>query len=52
MNTKKFDIIVYGATGFTGRLVAQYLHTQYGNGGETRWAMAVTKVLIKDRLRK
>ena len=37
---KEFDIIVYGATGFTGRLVAQYLDAQYGNGRELTWAMA------------
>ena len=30
------DIVVYGATGFTGRLVAEYLVQQ----GVTRWAMA------------
>ncbi|QQV78550.1 saccharopine dehydrogenase NADP-binding domain-containing protein [Sphingomonas aliaeris] len=33
---KDFDIIVYGATGFTGRLVAEYLVQT----GATRWAMA------------
>ncbi|QBM74775.1 saccharopine dehydrogenase [Sphingomonas sp. AAP5] len=33
---RDFDIIVYGATGFTGRLVAEYL-TQ---SGAQRWAMA------------
>ena len=33
---RDFDIIVYGATGFTGRLVAEYL-TQIG---APRWAMA------------
>ena len=33
---REFDIIVYGATGFTGRLVAEYL-TGRGIG---RWAMA------------
>ena len=33
---RDFDIIVYGATGFTGRLVAEYL-TQIG---AQRWAMA------------
>ncbi|GGA53386.1 saccharopine dehydrogenase family protein [Sphingomonas psychrolutea] len=33
---RDFDIIVYGATGFTGRLVAEYL-TQTG---AKRWAMA------------
>jgi len=41
MNPKaEFDIIVYGATGFTGRLVAEYLAGKYGIGGAVRWAMA------------
>ena len=35
-----FDLIVFGATGFTGRLVAEYLNTHYGVGGEVAWAMA------------
>jgi len=39
MSDKKFDIVVYGATGFTGRLVAEYLNNRYGNGDEVRWAM-------------
>jgi short subunit dehydrogenase-like uncharacterized protein len=38
--TKDFDIIVYGASGFTGRLVAEYLAQQYGVGGDVSWAMA------------
>ena len=37
---KKIDLIVYGATGFTGRLVAEYLHRQYGSSGDVAWAMA------------
>jgi short subunit dehydrogenase-like uncharacterized protein len=36
----EFDIIVYGATGFTGRLVAEYLAATCGVDGEVRWAMA------------
>lgn len=41
MNPKaEFDIIVYGATGYTGRLVAEYLAQRYGVGGEVKWAMA------------
>ena len=41
MNPKaEFDIIVYGATGFTGRLVAEYLAARYGVGGSVKWAMA------------
>jgi short subunit dehydrogenase-like uncharacterized protein len=37
---KAFDLIVFGATGFTGRLVAEYLLKTYGVGGAVRWAMA------------
>ncbi len=37
---KTFDIIIFGATGFTGRLVAEYLNATYGVGGTVRWAMA------------
>ncbi|MEP7705850.1 saccharopine dehydrogenase NADP-binding domain-containing protein [Paraglaciecola sp. 25GB23A] len=39
-NTKEFDLVVYGATGFTGRLVAEYLVKQYANDTSLRWAMA------------
>jgi short subunit dehydrogenase-like uncharacterized protein len=34
------DIIVYGATGFTGRLVAEYLTQTYPGSSAPRWAMA------------
>ncbi|MBO9711379.1 saccharopine dehydrogenase NADP-binding domain-containing protein [Sphingomonas sp.] len=34
----EFDIIVYGATGYTGRLVAEYLAATYPGG--LKWAMA------------
>jgi short subunit dehydrogenase-like uncharacterized protein len=36
----EFDAVVYGATGYTGRLVAEYLLKTYGSGGGVRWAMA------------
>ncbi|MEM6485857.1 MAG: saccharopine dehydrogenase NADP-binding domain-containing protein [Pseudomonadota bacterium] len=36
---RKFDVVVFGATGFTGRLVAEYLATSYAND-DFRWAMA------------
>ena len=29
MSSSKLDIVVYGATGFTGQLVAEYLAAQY-----------------------
>jgi short subunit dehydrogenase-like uncharacterized protein len=37
--SSKFDIVVYGATGFTGQLVAEYLAEHY-TGGSLKWAMA------------
>ncbi len=37
---KPFDLIVFGATGFTGKLVAEYLNSTYGAGGSVRWALA------------
>ncbi len=39
-SSSKFDIIVYGATGFTGQLVAEYLATQYRDDKQLKWAMA------------
>ncbi len=40
MTQPKFDIVVYGASGFTGRLVAEYLAANYGAGSGLTWAMA------------
>lgn len=39
-SNREIGIVVYGATGFTGRLVAEYLNNQYGVNGEVVWAMA------------
>jgi short subunit dehydrogenase-like uncharacterized protein len=38
---KEFDIVVHGATGFTGRLVIEYLMARYPRGADAtvRWAM-------------
>jgi short subunit dehydrogenase-like uncharacterized protein len=38
--SSKFDIVVYGATGFTGQLVAEYLAAHYTGKGDPKWAMA------------
>ena len=27
--SRKFDLVIYGATGFTGQLAAEYVHTHY-----------------------
>jgi short subunit dehydrogenase-like uncharacterized protein len=49
MNPKIHDLIVFGATGFTGRLVAEYLNTTYGVGRDVKWAMAGRSL---DKLRR
>ena len=36
---KQFDLVVHGATGFTGRLVVEYLLQHYPAGSGLRWAM-------------
>ena len=36
--SREFDVVVYGATGFTGRLVAEYLAATYP--ADLTWAMA------------
>lgn len=38
MTQRVHDVVVYGATGYTGRLVAEYLATAYPSG--LNWAMA------------
>jgi short subunit dehydrogenase-like uncharacterized protein len=37
---REFDLVLYGATGFTGQLVAEYLRDRYGVDGDLRWAIA------------
>jgi short subunit dehydrogenase-like uncharacterized protein len=39
MATSQLDIVEYGATGFTGQLVAEYLAARY-TGTDLKWAMA------------
>lgn len=38
--SREFDVVVWGATGFTGRLVAEYLYDRYGDDPSLKWAMA------------
>lgn len=37
---KKYDVVIFGATGFTGKLVVEYFLSQYGAGSNVSWAMA------------
>ena len=36
---REFDVIIWGATGFSGQLVAEYMAQTYGTGDELRWAL-------------
>jgi short subunit dehydrogenase-like uncharacterized protein len=38
-SSRRIDILLWGATGFTGQLVAEYLLRHYGVGGTVRWAI-------------
>lgn len=38
-NDRELDVVLWGATGFTGRLVAEYLLERYGAGRDLRWAL-------------
>ena len=39
-NIKEYDFVVYGATGFTGKLVVEYLVHKYSNNSKIKWALA------------
>lgn len=39
MSERAHDLLLFGATGYTGRLVAEYLKERYGDGS-LRWALA------------
>ncbi len=49
MSDRAYDLVLFGATGFTGRLVAEYL-TQHGSG--LRWALAGRDGKKLDALRR
>ena len=37
--SREFDVVLQGATGFTGRLVAEHLLRVHGVNGGIRWAL-------------
>ncbi len=39
-DAREFDVIIYGSTGYTGRLVAEYMAQEYGGKDAPKWAMA------------
>lgn len=40
IQSRKFDVIIWGASGFTGKLVAEYLYKNYSSSGDLKWAIA------------
>ncbi|MBT4161447.1 MAG: saccharopine dehydrogenase, partial [Gammaproteobacteria bacterium] len=52
MTKRTFDVVVWGATGFTGRLVAEYMVRTYGIGGDITWAVAGRSASKLESLRK
>ena len=40
MSKREFDVIVFGASGYTGKLVAEYMGKEYGNDESISWAIA------------
>src|SRR6056297_2310720 len=52
MAAPAYDLILLGATGFTGRLVAEYLLERYGVDAELRWAIAGRSATKLEALRR
>ena len=40
MSEREVDVIVFGASGYTGKLVAEYMGKEYGNDESISWAIA------------
>lgn len=49
--SREFDIIVWGASGFTGRLVVLYLFNKYGVTGDLKWAMGGRNLIKLKKVR-
>ncbi len=50
--SRELDLIVWGATGFAGRLVAEYLLAKYGASGELSWGLGARNLDRLERLRE
>ena len=40
MSESEFDLVVFGASGYTGKLVAEYIQNEYGGDQSLKWALA------------
>ena len=37
--SKELDVVVFGASGYTGKLVVEYLKEEYGDNDDLKWAI-------------
>lgn len=49
--TRNYDIVVFGATGFTGNIICKYLTKTYGLNKTVKWAIAGRSVKKLEELR-
>ena len=40
MSEREFDLVVFGASGYTGKLVSEYIQNEYGGDQSLKWALA------------
>ena len=40
MSEREFDVVIFGASGYTGKLVAEYMHNEYGDDQSIKYAIA------------
>ena len=40
MSDREFDVVIFGASGYTGKLVAEYMNDQYGDDQSIKYAIA------------
>tara|TARA_B100000963_G_scaffold118972_2_gene103629 strand:+ start:1384 stop:2553 length:1170 start_codon:yes stop_codon:yes gene_type:complete len=40
MSEREFDVIIFGATGYTGKLVVEYMRDEYGDDQSIKWGIA------------
>ena len=50
-HSREFDVIIWGATGFTGRLLAEYIFNKYGTNNDLKWAMAARNEIKLEKVR-
>jgi short subunit dehydrogenase-like uncharacterized protein len=49
---RELEVVVWGASGFTGKLTAEYLLSRYGVTGKLRWAIAGRNAAKLEAVRK